>query len=208
MNEEVHYGSAFENAPFHSPLSPIWMVLTIVLFEVCACSKSEDQLTNPLSHSGLLTNGSFELNGQPSLTGWTLSASDTAFVALSAEAPPGGGSFSLRLKNEWSFPGFVSQFVALSPGTHRYELTASARAKRSVSPWDAGGDMMILIKQGSSWTASKSYHFSDTTWVSAGLTDTLTAVQGDTVEIRLRGNIDQFSFGYVYFDLITFEKLD
>lgn len=180
--------------------------LSVVSLAIGGCSKSENQIVNPPSDSNLLTNGSFEIGGAGSLQGWSANTSDTAFVNFSTDVPPGGGSFSVRLRNEWSFPGTLWQTIVSTAGTHRYRLSAFGKAIRSNI--NAGGDMRIQFKQSGGWISTKSFHFSDTTWTSASLLDTLTTASGDTIAVNLRGNIDQFSFGYVLFDLVKLEKLD
>lgn len=182
------------------------LMLAGISLAMVGCPKSEDQITNPPSDTNLLTNSSFEVSGGASLQGWMVNTTDTAFVNFSTDTPSGGGSFSVRLRNEWSFPGSVWQTVALPSGTHRYRLTALAKVVRAAM--NAGGDMRIQIKQAGTWSTTKNFHFSDTTWTSASLLDTLTTVAGDTIAVRLRGNIDQFSFGYVLFDLLKLESLD
>ena len=171
------------------------------------CSGSGGEIVNPPTGISLISNGSFEFNRLPSLQGWTANVADTSYVNFSPSTPPDGGSYSVRLRNEWSFPGSIEYSVVSAPGTHRYRLHAWARAVLT-GALRAGGEMSILLDSSGNTTIRKSWHFADTTWTDAGLLDTLTTGTKDTVLIRLRGNIDQFSNGYVLFDLCTFEQLD
>ena len=71
--------------------------------------------------------------------------------------------------------------------------------------------MGIHVKQAGVWNPSKTFSFSDTTWTSASLLDTISTVSsvaGDTIAVSLSGNGDQFSGGVVLFDLVEFVRLD
>jgi len=180
--------------------------LASVLLALEGCNKSEETVVNPPSDSNLIVNGSFEAHGVPSLEGWTRAADDTSFINFSTDVPAGGGSFSVRLKNEWTFPGTISYNVVTRAGTHRYRLSAWAKAIRL--GLFAGGEMAILVKTPEGLAFRKQLHFSDSNWISGSLLDTMTTVSPDTVVIMLRGNIDQWSYGYVLFDLCRFERLE
>jgi hypothetical protein len=154
----------------------------------------------------LLTNGSFEMNGAPSLQGWKASTADTSFVNFSSDVPPQSGSFSVRLRNEWVFPGSLWQGMRVPSGTHRYRLSAFGR----VIPigMRAGGRVEILVKRASSWMTSKYLSLPGPAWTPLSLVDTLTTVSGDSIAILLSGSAGQHDFGYALFDLVRFERLD
>jgi hypothetical protein len=183
-----------------------WIILCIVSVAAKGCSKSENQIVNPPSDTNLVTNGSFEIGGGASLQDWQTNSTDTALINFSTDVPINGGSFSLRLKNEWSFPGAVWQSIVPPSGTHRYRLSAYAKVLRSGIM--AGGWISIGIKQGGTWNTTKSYAFTDTTWREIAIVDTLTTVPGDTLRVCLNGDGTQFSFGYALFDLVHFQRLD
>ncbi|RCK72650.1 MAG: hypothetical protein IGBAC_0461 [Ignavibacteriae bacterium] len=182
------------------------IIICVISLATQGCSKSENQIVNPPSDTNLLVNGSFEISGGASLQGWQTNTSDTAFISFSTDVPINGGSFSLRLRNEWTFPGAVWQTIVPSSGTHRYRLSASAKVLRSGAMAD--GRISIGIKQAGIWNTTKSFSFSDTMWTEIVMLDTLTTVTGDTLRVSLAGGGTQFSFGYALFDLVKFQKLD
>jgi hypothetical protein len=175
----------------------------VIAFQRC----SKDETLSPSTEVDLITNGSFESHGVPSLDGWRASTTDTAFINLVADTPPGGGSFSVRLKNDWGTPGNLRQTIVPSNGTHRYRLSSHGKTIRYGQY--AGGTFWIHIKRGNSWTTSnKILHFSDTTWTSTWIVDTLTTTPSDTLEVSISGDGGQWPFGYVLVDMVKFERLD
>ena len=187
-------------------IQTLFSIIFVISLALLGCSKSENQIINPPSDNNLFVNGSFEIGGASSLQGWQMNTSDTAFINFSTDAPIGGGSFSLRLRNEWTFPGAVWQTIVTSSGTHRYRLSASGKVLRSgVS---ADGWMSIAIKQAGTWSTTKSFSFYDTSWTEITILDTLTTASGDTLRVSLSGGGTQFSFGHTLFDLVQFQKLD
>ncbi len=178
----------------------------ILVFALPSCTSTNEQIVSPVSEANLLKNGSFESGGASSLVGWTASSPDTSSVGFSTDVPTGGGFHSLRLKNEWDFPGSVWQAVIATAGVHRYRLTAATKVVRSGML--SAGWMRIQVKEGGSWRSTKVLDFSDTLWTNATLLDTLATAGGDTIMIRLSGGPGQFDAGYALFDLVSFEKLD
>ena len=171
-----------------------------------SCSNSHDSVISPpISDNNLLSNGSFELNGVPSLQGWRSVFTDTATVSFSTDVPTNGGSFSLRLKNEWSFAGRIAAVVPAPVGMHRYRL--SAWVKCMPYPY-ANGSMSLSLESPDSILSIKYFYFADTVWTGISLVDTLSATVGDTLFVGLSGDIHQFAAGYSFFDLCKLEKLD
>lgn len=187
------------------------MLLIILLLSIPALlftgCKSDNSVTNPPLEENLIANSSFESNSSPSLTGWIPNSTDTFFIHFSSDVPFGGGLYSLWLRNEWSFPGSIIYPISPPAGTHRYQLSAWAKAVRS-SNLPASGEMAILIRRAGVDSVRKSYWFTDSTWTSASLLDTVTTASTDTLLVWLRGNPGQFNSGYVLFDLCKLIKLN
>jgi hypothetical protein len=182
------------------------ITLAMAIFLLVGCKESITTIDNGAYN--LIKNSSFEKFFRPSLNGWWANTIDTAFIRFSRDVPEGGGHYSISLRNEWSFPGTITYTIAPPTGTHRYQLFAWGKAIRAGSI-RVGGDMSIINKiYDDVYILRKWYHFSDTTWAYATLTDTLTTSSADSVLIELRGNIDQISAGYVLFDLCKFVILD
>lgn len=172
------------------------------------CSREEKSIVNPPDENNLITNSSFEFNNNPSLDYWSDTSADSSYVSFSRDAPTDGGNYSIRLKNEWTFPGTIVYYVIPPAGTHRYRLSVYAKAKRHTPTSFAGGYMSLIQVSSGNSTVEKYLRFTDTTWTSGSLIDTLSTTSSDTLIIQLQGNIDQWSYGDILFDLCTFEKLD
>jgi len=186
----------------------ILTLLTFTLIGSISCKRSENGVVAPSADANLIANGSFELNGAPSLQGWNSNSVDTSDVNFSNDTPSGGGSHSIRLRNGWTVRSTIWYSLLPPIGTHRYQLSAWAKAIRSNAQAEAGGEVLLMTRKGGVTSLRKSIHFADTIWATRSLTDTLTMSSTDSVVVTLRGNIDQSSAGYVLFDLCRFEKLD
>lgn len=185
----------------------IFMAAAAIIVATTGCSKSDEVLVGPPSDHRFITNGSFESNGLPSLEGWIDNTSDTALVNFSTDTPIGGGRFSIRLRNQWSFPGTIVCNIIPPIGTHRYQVSVWGKVLRANALGLAGGELSTYQKN-SAELFRKGLHFADSTWTSGSLLDTLDARVSDTLMIMLRGNLDQFSSGDVLFDLCEIEWLD
>jgi len=183
-----------------------YVFISVLVINILSCTKSDESITNPSSDGNLIANSSFEQNGSPSLSGWQTNTSDSTFISYSSIVPQNGGKYSIKLFNEWSFPGTIITNIVPPIGKHRYRLSVWGKAIKA--GLNAGGDINISLKNGSSFNFRKYHHFSDTSWVQGELLDTITTTSFDTIEVKLRGNIDQFSSGHILFDLCKFEKLD
>jgi hypothetical protein len=184
------------------------IILFLSLLEV-GCKGS----INPTGYSqedyNLISNGSFEINAEPSLNGWYPNNSDTSYINYSIDVPPDGGKYSVKLKNDWIIAGTITTYVIPSIGTHQYRFSIWAKVLKW-SPNDPiyGGEILILTKSKGTINFEKLYYFSDTTWTHEEIIDTLSSTTVDTVLIKLRGNITQFGRGYTLFDLCRFEKIN
>jgi hypothetical protein len=186
----------------------ILYTLTFALIHSMSCKKSENAVAAPPTDANLIVNSSFELNGAPTLQGWNSNSVDTSYVNFSGDTPSGGGSYSVRLRNGWTVRSTIWYCLMPPIGTHRYQLSVWAKAMRSNALEEAGGDVILMTRNGGVSSLRKSIHFADTIWATGSLIDTLTTSSSDSVVVTLRGNIDQSSAGYVLFDLCRFEKLD
>ena len=156
----------------------------------------------------LISNGSFEINAEPSLEGWYPINSDTSYINYSMDVPPGGGKYSVKLMNAWVIAGAITAYTIPSIGTHQYRFSVWAKVLKG-SPYSIyGGEILILTKSKGTINFEKLYQFSDTSWTYGEIIDTLNSTKVDTVLIKLQGDITQFSSGYTLFDLCRFEKID
>ena len=183
-------------------------VVIFILVVLIYCSEPNDTIINPPPDKNLITNSSFEISGEPSLQSWLKSTNDTSYINFSIDVPPNGGNYSVRLRNEWSFPGSIRYLIVPETGTNQYLLSVWGKVLPHTPAHLAGGDVSLFHISAGNWTLRKYLYFSDTTWTRGTLLDTLSTTSSDTLVIILRGDISQFSYGNILFDLCKFEKLD
>ncbi len=96
-----------------------------------SCEKSTNDLVTPPQIKNLLTNSSFEINGSPTMNGWTLSEEDTTFLRyllrFSTDVPPGEGKSSIVVNYSFPGPWIIYQLVSADAGSHVYRLSFWAR---------------------------------------------------------------------------------
>jgi hypothetical protein len=123
---------------------------------------SSETVTNSQPDNNLLINGSFAINQNFSLKGWSVRAADSTFVTSSTDVPYFWDRYSVKLKNEWTFPGTITQTAAVPLGMHQYRL--SAWGKTTQTYHIAGGEMGMAIQRSDSVGEIKWLGFSDSTW--------------------------------------------
>ncbi len=182
------------------------LVIPAIGLALDRCGNADNPAAAPGPDANLISNASFEKNGFPDLRGWMTGGADTAYVNFSPDVPPGGGICSVRLLNQWTFPGSISCSVAAPAGTYRYRLGAWGKVLKSAPFPRAGGALILSLKSMGAVAFRKSCPFADTLWTYRELLDTLATTATDTLVVTLRGNLDQLSSGYILFDLCRFEN--
>ena len=165
-----------------------------------SCSKSSDTISGPAGGGNLLTNSSFEILGMPSLHGWLVS--DTSAVHFMEEAPPSGGCWSVAIDPGWVTIYSISTTIAAPVGNHRYELSFGAKS------WNTGGMARVILKRPDTLMVRKYLGFSDTTWSTYSLFDTLSTNKGDSLVIELWGGREHISLAgsKTCYDLVRLQK--
>jgi hypothetical protein len=153
----------------------------------------------------LLSNGSFEINGHPSLAGWNIYWYDSSAVIFSNDVPPGGGSHSVRLVNRWVSSGWIQTTIAALPDTHIYRL--SAYGKISPGYYPSYGWISLAMHKADTVLNELNLYFEDTSWVFESIIDTLKGFPGDSIEIHIRGDYHQMAAGYFFVDRVSLELL-
>lgn len=194
-----------------------YYLLVAILVVGAGCKSS----TSPTTNNGgttdttvLLNHVLFQVNGVPSLNGWTYHASvaeDT--IDFDPSAPPGDGLWSLKLHTADYPPAtnYVTRsFTNLSSGV--YSLTALLHLKYVLPPAQFPEGWMAIIKKSGSDTSTKLQLTQDSDqWHSETLLDTLTLLPTDTVTLQLsagcRATTGSLHGNPVWFDDITFKKL-
>jgi hypothetical protein len=179
------------------------VTLSIAAMTCFGCSKSRDRISAPTGDENLLANSSFEIDGNPSLHGWVVS--DTCAVHFAEEAPPTGGCWSVAIDPGWVPTMYsISTTVSAPKGGHRYEFSFWAMS------WDSWGMARIILKRPDTLAVRKYLGFSDTTWSTYSLFDTLSTDKGDSLVIELWGGTEEVStiWSKTFYDLVRLETLD
>jgi len=170
------------------------------LFNSCH-SKS----TQPGAEKNLLTNGSFEINGQPTLTGWTPADSDLAKIV--AAPAPQGGFYSLQLTADWApTHGFVRTSIPDAKDGDIVRLSAFVRAVDS----EGGGSISVNVGDPERITAehNKGVYTLNTDWTYLTVIDTLHMQPGDSAWIRLSSPATEIVPRVGQFDRVTLVRLN
>ena len=164
---------------------------------------------SPVLSAAQIVNGSFELDGQSSLDGWSF----TCHGGVSfQEAPPGGGTWSLKLEPgnvQGCFPSVATQTVPGIQSGEVWRLTAWVRQDTATFTV-ASLYWQIVPSGGTSGTLP-----ADTTtargWTQLTVVDTLFLAPGDSAMIVLdagrTGGPELEGSGYL-FDLVSAERID
>lgn len=184
-----------------STVSRLSVVGLLIAGMLSACSSKKTN--GSFDDSGnLLSNGSFEVLGKPTLVEW--SSFDPDLVEFILDAPQGGGRYSLGLATSWLPPtGIVWTSVAGIQSGDILTLSASVRHAAPGAWFDRIG-----IKYGPDpWGAGKWVYVNDTVWTTVTIVDTVSLSDGDSVYVVLQGpGCEVCLNGTARFDLITLAR--
>jgi len=124
----------------------------------------------------LITNGSFEVNGQPSLAGWVVQT--PALTSVVPGGAPGAGQWALRLNADWLPAAGVVR--APLPGVQDGEVLALSAWIRAIG--QQGGGFMFL--ESGHWL-SPAAGSRDPDWKQVALTVTVSVAPGDSLWLVL-----------------------
>ena len=154
-------------------------------------------------------NGSFEVEGQPSLEHWINSCGDDESFQ---DAPVGGGSWCLRLPEgnfQGCFPETANQFIPEFKNGDIWQISVWARQyEKKIS------QTSLILKIFNKKIDVSTVFSTDTTtsndWIQLIIVDTLFLEEGDSVAIILDAGITsgpQLFDSYSYFDLVEAKKI-
>ncbi len=128
----------------------------------------------------LISNGSFETLGGPSLAGWE--QGNPELTAFASPGAPGGGDWSLQLEVDWApSTAFVTQRIEGLRDGDIIELRADVKGVGQF-----GGGSLSLVVGDAPWSApAKSAVSSSGTWTTLSVVDTLELDAGDSVWVKL-----------------------
>ncbi|MHB1688739.1 MAG: carbohydrate binding domain-containing protein [Ignavibacteriaceae bacterium] len=175
----------------------------IILLFIPLLINSCENVTSPVIQNNLLQNPSFEENGQPSLSGWTVI--DTAMINFSNDVPPGGGKWSLFM---YGYNPLSLQPILLSPliqkvnllkGSYIYTFSFWAKADSTVH-----SAAFFRAFKNDTLKVDKDIEITNSNWTNYNIVDTLASADYDSVEVLFH---DGYSFVYVqgktFFDLCS-----
>ncbi len=169
----------------------------LVVLTVCSC---KDNSVNTDSIPNLIGNSSFELKGQPSLEGWII---DTTLAKVAHDAPVGGGNWSLGLEPGW-YPqdGFAHTYITNHQGSGWYNLGAWMR---STNHWI--GSVSFGKWSGGVLAYAKSITSDSSEWHYVALIDSVPLQPNDSLAVELSAGSTELANGFVFFDLISLQRL-
>lgn len=191
------------------------VIFLLVLLSLVSCEKKEDILTEPnandvsrrsqiLSTPNLISNSSFELNGQASLSNWHYMNGPCCLDSFSTDVPFGGGMYSLKLEPMWlpaegaveyyvtgltCTSAFQLKFRAKYSGVPNYQAYASIYMKTSPLPI-----LSIVYLTNPSWTI---YTLN---------TISYSMLPSDTLVVKLSAGSTEVANWQVLFDKVSLEK--
>lgn len=179
----------------------IQIFLIIGIF-ICFSLSCNESITESQSSENLLSNGSFEINGQPSLNGWRFG--NKGLAELTNQAAPNGGNWSLQLTSDWApTTGFIYTPVTNIKSQDIITLSAYVRA---TGQFGGGGIINLVTGQSIYSGRIKSISTSDTVWNQISVTDTVKLNTNDTLWVVLSSLHTELVPFKGLFDLVKIEK--
>ncbi len=179
---------------------------TMILFLTALIALScKEAVTTPTPDLNLLSNSSFELNGTPTLQGWTVL--DTSAVHFSTDVPHGGSRHSIVFKAQWFAPwpnNSVFVGLAAQSGMHRYRLSYWGKKI------GASGGVFVYLNRPTAGNSMLrvSLPVVDTLWTLYSHIDTIATTASDSLFINISGGGTEVITGTTYFNTCEFEKLE
>lgn len=150
-----------------------------MLLILASCTKSP---TSSNSSGNLISNPSFELNGSPSLSGWSIN--DTGWVKVVSNAPLGKGSLSMWLSPSVGPEAGGVATTAITGQSGRSVYTLSGW-ERNFAGWYWGYVSIEQVRSGGR-IFTDNFDVSDSVWSMFSRADTLDILPGDSLLVTLR----------------------
>jgi hypothetical protein len=173
-----------------------------IIILISSCSKTESTDDNnpiipPPDTTNLITNSSFEINGEKSLVGWEIFCPIIEFISY---VPPRGGKWALSMSPGW-VPSYyyIMTTVPASIGTNEYRLSYYVMAHGMIELYLKKQDSLIFCKR----IYSESQ---DTLWRYYSVLDTLTTKLGDSLTVKVVSGSGEVG-PLCYFDLCKLELI-
>lgn len=180
-------------------------VLMVILAAPSLFVSCNSKGTEAVDEPNLLSNGSFEVDGKPTFSGWT--PGDSILVAVVAQPAPHSGLYSLQLTADWAPTlGYVRATIPELQDGDIVRLGAYVRALDS----DGGGSISVNAGDAAALIPShrKLEYTTSTSWTYLTVTDTLSVDPGDSVWVELSSPATEIVPRVGLFDQVTLVRLD
>ena len=177
-------------------MKSIITILCIVFILTNGCKK-EDTIQ---PGDNLITNGSFEDNGNFSLDGWTNNSTES-----NTDVPGGGGSFSLKISPAISpAEGYADFEITDLTGTKNFELTAFIK---SFGDWPGSVTLKKIADDGTI-TILATAASSENNWIQKTLDISTSFISGDKLVVHISsGSTEAVTTDhYALFDLVVLKE--
>jgi hypothetical protein len=181
---------------------PLLISLYLFVSFFLSCENSVD--TNKGSNEDLIQNYSFEINGNPSINGWTFKSNysaDTLFTNFSNDVPPSGGKWSVFLIVSDRIVRYLQIKIAAPTGENHFKLSVWAKSYSSI-PTSSPGFISLALNNAN----IKRIDIQDSTWRYYETMDTISAGKGDTITVELFAGT-AYMVRATYYDLCRLELL-
>ena len=178
-----------------------WKIVCAGVLVLTGCREIQTITPEPGTpdRSVILVNSSFELGSAATYSGW--SVNDVQRAGFSSDTPPDGGNWAAALITAPLTPVYIQTVAPTTPGTRVYKVTLWG--KKTV----IDGSVSVLLKRDSGSETSSTFSISQIGWYRYTLLDTLSALPGDSIVVRLSGGRSDVPTGSVLYDLFLLEQL-
>jgi len=163
-----------------------FLISFLSVFALSGCKKDKT-----ISEGNLITNSTFESNGQPDFQGWT------GMKSFSNDVPADGGKWSLKLEPVW-YPGegFAETFITGFSGNYTFQLNCEVKSIRN------GTGAIILRVKGENGTITDvaKTTFNDSTWKKVTLTAAVQLQPTDQLIVHLTAGSTEVATWFLLFD--------
>jgi hypothetical protein len=178
------------------------LLALVVIIIISSCKKSGlDNGSDLTGQVNLITNPSFEINGQKTLIGWYPSMT----IFFVNDVPTGGGNWAIWMGGG-NFTGNIFTAVPAQSGTHEYYLSIYGKESKQ-EEGNGFSRVQLILKHANDLFFLKYLSIKDTTWTLYSLQDTLTASTNDTLIVKIINYPMEYSY-HSLFDLCTLKKMN
>ena len=192
----------------------LWLLprLPFMLMSLAFALQCEEP--SDIEPDNLITNPSFEIDGQPNIDGWNTLFNKDHFIdwGFWEDTPPGGGQWSVQILpgGRSQYEGFVEMMLSGINDQGVFEL--SAWTKTDTESWShpislTPSTIILNHIRNGKVIHSKSLSNAPNDWTRISFIDTLTINPSDTLHIRLYAGVTEVSLPIIIFDLVSFMKI-